>query len=61
MDSKNRKIWGVVLFVIGLIVTLSSIWIGIVGLIYGLFGVIVGPFIFFNKKEDEIEQIKGGK
>lgn len=33
----------------------------LVSAIYGLISFIVGWFILFNKREDEIEQIKFGK
>lgn len=43
---------GVFLAVFGI---LKNVW----ALIYGISTIIIGVFILFNKKEDDIEQIKG--
>lgn len=64
MNTTSRIITGSIAFVFGIvliIVSFSVPWL----LIHGIPLTIVGIYIFFNKKEDEIEQIKtdsgGGK
>jgi hypothetical protein len=54
----SRTITGIVCVILGLILTFT-----IIGAIYGVPLIIIGLFIFFNQKEDEIEKIKssGGK
>lgn len=58
MNKTSRTITGVitallggVLLVIGII---DSLWL----IAYGIFLIIIGTVIFFNTKEDDIEQIK---
>lgn len=68
MNTTSRTIAGIIMILLGGFLLIGSLswkdWI--VSLIYGLIIFILGWFIFFNKKEDEIEQIKevkhkGGK
>ncbi len=68
MNAKSRIITGIVLVVFGVFLLggsffwkeTDSIW---VSAIYGFVSFVVGWFVLFNKKEDEIEQIntQGGK
>ncbi len=64
MNTFSRIITGIVAIILGfylILISFSEPWI----LIYGIPILIMGIFIFFNKKEDDIEQIKtkanGGK
>jgi membrane-bound ClpP family serine protease len=61
MDT-SRILVGMLLTLIGLILVITSVftsWIArLVLLMYGIPALILGIFILFNKKEDEIEQIK---
>ncbi len=61
MNKVSRTITGIVAIIGGLFLT----WLGIFKehwiLIYGIPVVIIGVFIFFNKKEDDIEEIKSRK
>ena len=61
MNAVSRTITGIVTIILGIylivISFLEEYWI----LIYGIPIFIVGIFILFNKKEDQIEKIKGGK
>ena len=65
--SKSTKIIGIILSLIGLalcfVYLLVSFEESVVLLIYGIPLVIIGLIVFFNKREDRIEQIKqtGGK
>jgi len=54
----SRTITGIACVVLGAILSFT-----IIGAIYGVPMIILGLFIFFNQKEDEIEKIKssGGK
>jgi len=54
----SRTITGIVCIILGFILSFT-----IIGAIYGVPLIIIGFFIFFNQKEDEIEKIKsrGGK
>ena len=61
MNTISRTIAGTVLIVLGeyIIFNLDDkpedfLW----GLIFGIFFIVIGFFIFFNKKEDSIEKIK---
>ena len=58
MNNTSRTITGTILFLMGLIITIISSFTSFIFLIYGIPLMIVGVFIFFNKKEDQIEQIK---
>lgn len=61
MNTISRTITGIVAIAFGLFLS----WLGVAKdpwvLIYGVPIVIIGLFIFFNKKEDEIEEIKSKK
>ncbi|MBU1255808.1 hypothetical protein KKH35_02975 [Patescibacteria group bacterium] len=59
--KKSRILYSILaiflgLFLIGLAI-FKDLWV----LIYGIPILIIGIFIFFNKKEDDIEKIKGHK
>jgi len=58
MNKLSRTITGIIAILLGLFLIILSIfkdpWI----LIYGIPIFIIGFFIFFNKKEDDIEKIK---
>ena len=59
MNFISRTITGLIGILLGIFLIIISIlkdpWI----LIYGIPILIIGIFIFFNKKEDNIEKIKG--
>ncbi|MBA7604291.1 hypothetical protein ES703_11411 [subsurface metagenome] len=60
MNVLSRTIAGIVLIILGIILISVSVkepWV----LIYGIPIILIGFFILFNKKEDEIEQIKRRK
>ena len=64
MNTISRNITGTLTMILGsylIIIGFSEPWI----LIYGIPILIIGIFILFNKKEDDIEKIKikakGGK
>ncbi len=60
MNVLSRTITGIALIILGIILIFVSIkepWV----LIYGIPIILIGFFILFNKKEDEIEQIKRRK
>ena len=64
MNTISRTIAGTVLIVLGeyIIFNLDDkpedfLW----GLIFGILFIVIGFFIFFNKKEDNIEEIKNNK
>jgi len=61
MNIISRTITGILAILLGLFLIVLSIskepWI----LIYGIPIFIIGIFILFNKKEDDIEKIKGRK
>lgn len=65
--SNSRKIIGIILILVGIVVSSIFFYASFEGtfifLIYGIPILIIGIVIFFNKKEDKIEQIKqaGGK
>jgi hypothetical protein len=56
----SRTVTGGIIILIGLALLIKSFW-EITAIIPALFLLILGFFIFFNKKEDKIEEIKGGK
>lgn len=59
---QQNKIWGAIISLFGLGLLLGGFSFGndgkIIALIYGMIILLVGVVIFFNKKEDSIEQIK---
>ena len=57
MNTPSRTITGIVAIILGLILMLGS-YPKYVMTFYGIFFIVVGIFIFFNKKEDDIEKIK---
>ena len=64
MNTISRTITGTALIVFGLYIIFNIVdkiedwpW----NLIFGIFFIIIGFFIFFNKKEDSIEEIKNNK
>ena len=65
MNTLSRTIAGVVALIFGVYMIISMIiekpegWYWIVA--YGVFFIVIGLFIFFNKKEDDIEEIKNNK
>jgi membrane-bound ClpP family serine protease len=65
MNTISRTITGTLAIILGLILIILSFLKEIWVLIYGIPILIIGIFILFNKKEDNIEQIKnktkGGK
>ncbi|MCK5333246.1 MAG: hypothetical protein KAJ24_01940 [Candidatus Aenigmarchaeota archaeon] len=65
MNLLSRTITGTITIIIGLFLIVTCFSKSIL-LIYGITLVLIGIFIFFNKKEDDIEKIKtksnrGGK
>ena len=63
MNTTSRIITGIALIVLGAALIIISFWAHYITLIYGIPLFIIGFFIMFNKKEDEIEKIKmkGGR
>jgi hypothetical protein len=61
VNTVSRTITGILTILLGLFLTILGIvkepWV----LIQGIPILIIGFFIFFNKKEDVIEKIKGRK
>lgn len=60
MNTPSRIITGTLVILFSLFLIILSI-LGIFGygiLVYGIPLFIIGIFIFFNKKEDDIEEIK---
>ena len=49
---------GVVVFLLGVIFIITSIFVSMFLLIYGIPLLIIGIIILLNKKEDKIEEIK---
>ena len=60
MNTLSRTITGIVMIVIG-VVLIGLGFLTLFTLIYGIPILIIGLFILFNKKEDEIEKIKNVK
>ena len=58
MNTLSRILTGGAMIVGGLILLAMSFFFGFVSLFYGIPILIIGLIILFNKKEDEIEQIK---
>ena len=63
MNTLSRTITGTLAILFGLLLIVLGVSKELGALIYGIPIFIVGIFILFNKKEDEIEKIKtkGGK
>ncbi|NQU79325.1 hypothetical protein HQ545_06180 [Candidatus Woesearchaeota archaeon] len=66
MNTLSRTITGIIAIALGSLLTIIGLFGVIVALIYGIPILIIGLFILFNKKEDEIEKIRtkpkvGGK
>jgi len=59
MNTTSRTITGTLAVIFGLFLTILGIFKDLWVLIYGVPMVVIGIFIFLNKKEDNIEQIKG--
>jgi len=58
------KISGILVMLLGLILVVASLFTTLFLLIYGIPIFLIGLFIFFNRKEDKIEEVnykKGGK
>ena len=58
MNKISRTITGIITIALGLVLIVISFFDAWGLLIYGIPMFIIGFFIFFNKKEDEIEQIR---
>lgn len=58
---KKRIIFGMIFLILGLVVFLIASFYGLtvfyISSVYALPLIIIGIFIIFNKREDEIEQI----
>jgi len=61
MNFISRTITGIVISVIGFSLVVYSFFSDFFLAIYGIVIFIIGVFILFNKKEDEIEEIKYNK
>tara|TARA_B100000315_G_C14468203_1_gene537029 strand:- start:435 stop:791 length:357 start_codon:yes stop_codon:yes gene_type:complete len=61
MNTKSRTITGIPAVLLGLSLVVLAIFKDLWILIYGIPILIIGVFIFFNKKEDNIEEIKDHK
>lgn len=61
MNTISRTITGILAMLLGLFLIILSIFKELWLLIYGIPIFIIGIFIFFNKREDDIEEIKGRK
>jgi len=63
MNTISRTLTGILMIILGLFLIVISFFNAYFILIYGIPIFIIGIFIFFNKKEDDIEEIKfkGGK
>ena len=61
MNVVSRTITGALAVLLGLFLTILGILKEPWALIYGIPVFIIGIFIFFNKKEDDIEKMKGRK
>jgi len=61
MNLVSRTITGIFMIIFGLVFMGISFFTKFSFLISGIFLVIIGIFIFFNKKEDKIEEIKRRK
>ena len=61
MNTISRTITGILTILLGLFLIIIAIFKEFWLLIYGVPIFVIGFFIFFNKKEDDIEEIKGHK
>jgi len=61
MNLVSRTLTGVALLLAGVGLIVASFFTTLFLLIYGVPLLIIGLFVLFNKKEDEIEEIKGIK
>lgn len=61
MNATSRTITGILAVLFGLFLTILGIFKDPWVLIYGIPIIIIGIFIFLNKKEDNIEEIKSRK
>ena len=57
MNTLSRTITGTLAIILGLYLIIIGFSKPVI-LIYGILCFIIGIFIFFNKKEDDIEKIK---
>jgi len=64
----SRILWGIIISIVGLVLIIIGLVVGLIVnqevfflLYHGIVVLIVGILIFFNKKEDKIEQIKSNK
>ncbi|MBU2053035.1 MAG: hypothetical protein V1788_01240 [Nanoarchaeota archaeon] len=57
----SRTITGGVMIILGLVLMITAFFTSLFILVYGLIALVLGLFIFFNKKEDDIEVIKTEK
>ncbi|PJC45232.1 hypothetical protein CO037_02540 [Candidatus Pacearchaeota archaeon CG_4_9_14_0_2_um_filter_30_8] len=60
----KREVSGLILALVGIVLIVISPLASFITLIYGIPLLIIGIIVFFNKEEDEIEEIvykKGGK
>lgn len=58
MNILSRTITGGAMILIGLVLIILSFFTMFVPLIYGIPVFVIGLIIFFNRGEDDIEQIK---
>ncbi len=58
MNLISRTITGIIAIILGTVLIIFSFFESYFILIYGIPILIVGIFILFNKKEDEIEKIR---
>tara|TARA_Y100000310_G_C20688619_1_gene820722 strand:- start:1227 stop:1421 length:195 start_codon:yes stop_codon:yes gene_type:complete len=58
MNTLSRTITGVFLIILGIVLIVVSVFFDYWTLAYAIPSLIIGFFIIFNKKEDEIEPIK---
>ena len=57
MNTLIRTITGIIAIILGLVIIMDGYTKPVI-LIYGIFFIIIGIVILFNKKEDDIEKIK---
>ena len=57
MNTTSRYVTGIIGLALGCFILIVSLP-NVVGLIYGLGIFVISAFLLFNKKEDDIEQIK---